>query len=118
MDQTTLIETSDEAAMTEEEIALAAKLRQYIIGQAKAQRLAKRLRKRSMTSPSERAEILATLKLADDLSIIQSYIDTHRFWLTVAHLRYGDLRGRAHPVAEPKPYRDHFSYFKGYVLIA
>ena len=118
MDQTTITETSPATAMTEEEVALAAKIRQYIIQRAEGQRLAKRLRKRSRTSTSERAAILASLELADELPVIQSYIDRQRYWLTVAHLLYGELRGRAHPVAEPKPYRDHFSFFKDYILVA
>ncbi|MEM7353778.1 MAG: hypothetical protein AAF657_23465 [Acidobacteriota bacterium] len=41
----------------------------------------------------------------DDLASIQARVDRQRQWLTVAHVVYGDLRGRPHPVEDPDSYR-------------
>lgn len=90
---------------TETRTELIAKLRGFILQQGHRQRLAKRARRTKRTPQAERARLLRELRLVDDLASIQARVDRQRQWLTVAHVVYGDLRGRPHPVEDPDSYR-------------
>ncbi len=81
------------------------RLQAFLVQQGHRQRLAKRARRTLRTPPAERNRLLEELRLVDDLPVIQAYIDRQRLLVTVAHVIYGDLRSRPHPVSDPMPYR-------------
>ena len=95
---------------------LIAALKHYLVHRADAQRKAKRARRTIRTPGAERAALLAELGLEDDLAAIQAWVAHGRYWLTVAHVLYGDLRDRPHPVPDANRYRAAAETFVANVL--